>query len=269
MLLALILVTSINVNSFENPFYLIGEPNQIGNSQDTFAIVTFDPVPEIHKSTNIEIMYFPKIKSNGMTFITGRSNICKCLWESKEINVNKQIERGDTIIVNFKVIPRVIGTHSYRIDASGEKGGRGWASVPIEFTLDEAGKTVTEDNPPNISIGTLGLLPETISDSIVIIDPRHCYLQDRFTKKLPKGPGFSIDLILKPPFRDGEISNIHYEITSYNDFPYGAGYKLSYTNNFDVISIDSIGWNDPISKGDVITLDVQAKAVEDGAGSLI
>jgi hypothetical protein len=105
-----------------------------------------------------------------------------------------------------------------------------------------------------------------MSDSLIFI--KNCYQADRPDKGRNTLFGFSIKAVLRPPFKEGEESIIHFEIIPYHDYEYGIEYSVVASSNIEIDKDDFPSWNYPIKMGDILSLDVPMRALSKGFGGI-
>jgi len=251
--------------AFIDTRYFTGRINPIDNTRDTITVISFRTLPEYMKPVTVDITYYCQYDNpDGINFKIIHGAICKCKLDKLEQHVPGSFHPGDSVQASFTLTPLVVGLFDISVSVQPSSDNKYWHGGSIIIALDENGKAVNYET--NGWYGSLGLLPELISDSLIFIDG--CYFSDKPNEGKSGSRGFSIKATLKPPFKEGQQSLLHFDITSYHDFDYGVEFVVTGSEQFEIIVNNTSGWDRPVMQGEELSLELLVKAIMPGEGRI-
>jgi len=262
LLIVLISAAETNAAGFDNPVVGLGKPNLRGG-YDTVAVLTYRTVPQILTKTIGEIALIkPYHEGHGIDISITTGPCCNCTFDSQDIHIPEEECQGDTVRTEFTFIPHMTGPYAIEIYAG---GGGPKVRIFSTFVIDETGLAINPIDVDSVIYGSLGLLPEYMTDSLVFT--KNCYANDRPTVSRSYYDGFGIKMVVKPSLSQ-RVSDVYFEIVPYVDFDQGVVFQIIADDQFRVKTPNRADWDWSISRGEVLKLDIPIEKVRKGIGTL-
>jgi hypothetical protein len=264
----LLIVISDVTSAFENPQYITGHYDRAFKTWDTLATIYYSNMPELYKTTTINIEFISPFESpEGITFTLYGRQVCNCDWDASEKVWPDTVYRGDTVNVDFTFTPLAVGIHNVEVIADNDKSHlRSRKAVPLKIVIpiDEYGKTFKGDVEGNANYGILGLRPKAMMDSLVFV--MECPSYYTIKANGDASSAFAARATLIHPFANGNESILRYQITPLHDYDYGVEYQLSIDSNFSLGDFFGEGWDWYVPRGKKLYLDIPVKPISYGIG---